>query len=97
MPSNPLEAFDTQADPGIITILIPRAAPYVGQIVHYWPLQCEKTHDHEQPFRADVCHINDNGTVNLVIYNEVGIASRRTQVPILAHDVVKSGEASMFL
>lgn len=72
-------------------------SPYVGQTVHYWPLQCEKTHDHDQPFRADICHVNDDGRVNLVIYNEVGIASRRTGVPILPVGVAKSGEASMFL
>lgn len=68
----------------------------VGQIVHYWPLQCEKLHDHCQPFRADVCHVNPDGTVNLVIHNEVGIASRRTRVPLITEGIPKSGESSVF-
>lgn len=69
---------------------------HVGQIVHYWPLQCEKTHDHDQPFRADIVHVNPNGTVNLVIHNEVGIATRRMNVPLHADGRHLSGEACMF-
>jgi hypothetical protein len=73
-----------------------RRAPQVGQIVHYWPLQCEKTHDHNQPFRADICHVHDDGRVNLIICNEIGIASRRTKVPLNLDGTARSGEASMF-
>jgi hypothetical protein len=86
MSSHPLYIFDAQR----------HIHPQVGQIVHYWPLQCEKTHDHNQPFRADICHINPNGSVNLVIYNEIGIASRRSNVPLHADGRHLSGEASMF-
>lgn len=75
---------------------IANKTPHVGQIVHYWPLQCEKTHDHNQPFRADICHVHDDGRVNLIICNEVGIASRRMHVPLILDGTARSGEASMF-
>lgn len=68
--------------------------PLVGQILHYWPLQCEKTHNHDQPFRADICHINTDGTVNLIVSNEIGIETRRTRVPLVQGQPPKSGEAS---
>jgi hypothetical protein len=97
MPSFQAEYFNTgealSARPGCII----KRAPHVGQIVHYWPLQCEKSHDHNQPFRADICHVHDDGRVNLIICNEIGIASRRTHVPLNLDGPAKSGEASMFL
>lgn len=73
---------------------MPSSPAYVGQTLHYWPMQCEKSHDHDQPFRADVCHVNANGTVNLVICNEIGIASRRTNIPVYNRRAARSGEAS---
>jgi hypothetical protein len=87
MPSHPLACFD------MAQAVSPRA-PHVGQIVHYWPMQCEKSHDHNQPFRADICHVHDDGRVNLIICNEDGIASRRTHVPLSLDGTAKSGEAS---
>lgn len=73
---------------------MPSSPAYVGQTLHYWPLQCEKTHDHSQPFRADVCHVHDDGRVNLLIHNEIGIASRRLDVPVFDRPAARSGEAS---
>jgi hypothetical protein len=90
MPSHPLEVFDR-----IQAIKAPQPIVHVGQIVHYWPLQCEKSHNHNQPFRADICHVHDDGRVNLIICNEVGIACRRLHVPLNLDGPAKSGEASM--
>jgi hypothetical protein len=59
----------------------PQHAPViVGQTVHYWPFAYEKTVDHDQPFAATVCHVNDNGSVNLAIKNEIGVELRKINV-----------------
>lgn len=68
--------------------------PAVGHILHYWPEQYEKQHDHDQPFHSHICHVNDNGTVNLIIHNEIGIALRRINVTLAQGRAAAQGECS---
>ena len=65
----------------------------VGQTVHYWPFIYEQSTQHEQPFAAVVCHINDNGTINLRISNEIGIELRRINVFFPRDRAPAKGEA----
>lgn len=83
------------ASPTLAHVLPPNhIPPRVGFIVHYWPLQFEKTMDHNQPFRADICYVNDNGTVNLRIHNEIGMPCPRINVALVQGQEPKPGEAS---
>lgn len=70
-----------------------RTPVIVGQTVHYHPHPYEKTMDHEQPFAAVVCHVNDNGTVNLCIKNEIGVELRRINVFFPRDRAPHEGEA----
>lgn len=54
----------------------------VGFTLHYWPHQFEKLQDHDQPFLAHVVHVNPNGTINVVVYNEIGVQNRRINVHV---------------
>lgn len=68
--------------------------PLVGFIVHYWPHQYERSFDNHQPFRADIVHVNENGTVNLLIHNEIGEPNRRQGVTLAQKRIPERGEAS---
>lgn len=73
---------------------IPDYVPCVGRPALYWPIGLEKAHVHQQPFAALILHVNPNGTVNLMIYNEVGVAHARQNVPFPLDRRAQSGEAS---
>lgn len=73
---------------------IPPHLPRVGKPVLYWPTHEDKLLDHCQPNAAVIVHVNDNGTVNLAIYNERGFPYRRCRVPIVTDRRPQSGEAS---
>lgn len=73
---------------------IPPHIPTVGRSVYYWPLQDDKIMEHAQPHTAVIVYVNDNGTVNLAIYNERGFPYRRCRVPLVTDRRPLSGEAS---
>lgn len=73
---------------------IPDFVPTVGRSALYWPIGLEKAWVHTQPFHALILHVNPDGTVNLMIYNEVGVAHPRQQVPFPLNRRPQSGEAS---
>jgi hypothetical protein len=85
---HPLVAFDVANPPRTN-----RAPVVVGQTVHYHPYSYEQTVAHDQPFAAVVCHLNDNGTVNLCIKNEIGIELRRINVYFPTGRAPQKGEA----
>lgn len=71
-----------------------QSSPLVGQNVHYWPIWYETITENDQPFAALVCHVNDNGSVNLVIHNEIGIACRQINIKFPLDRKAEPGEAS---
>lgn len=73
---------------------IPSDIPTVGRQVHYWPLGADMLYMHTQPHHGVVCHVNDNGTINIAVYNERGIPYRRCRVPLAINRAALSGEAS---
>lgn len=73
---------------------IPHDIPRVGRAVLYWPLQEDKLLDTPQPHHAVVVFVNDDGRVNLAIYNERGFPYRRCRVPLVTDRHPQSGEAS---
>lgn len=73
---------------------IPINVPTVGRQIHYWPLNEDKIMAHSQPHPGMICHVNDNGTVNLAIHNERGFPYRRCNVPMAIDRPAQSGEAS---
>lgn len=72
----------------------PRIEPTVGRVVWYWPhpdtdlLMPAMVILVGQPLRADVCAVNDDGTVNLAVNDAYGDAHQRLDVPLL-----QAGEA----
>lgn len=73
---------------------IPSEIPTVGRQVNYWPLNSDLLYKHSQPHAAIICHVNDNGTVNIAAYNERGIQYRRFRITIAINRPAISGEAS---
>lgn len=76
---------------------IPQDIPTVGRSVYYWPLRDDKLMEHAQPHTAVICFVNDNGTINIAVYNERGFPYRRCRVPIAINRPAQSGEASFIV
>lgn len=72
----------------------PVILPTVGRVVWYWPDGDEihrdtgrlNLRDIEQPFRADVCHVNADGTINISGNDHDGYAFVRRNVTLLQGD-----------
>ena len=48
--------------------------PTVGRVVYFEPLPNDPLRLSSQPYRADICHVNDDGTVNLSVNDHRGNA-----------------------
>lgn len=73
---------------------IPDHIPAVGRPALYWPINLEKSHVHNQPFAAMIVYVHEDGWVNLVVWNEAGIAVRKKRIPFPLDRRPQSGEAS---
>lgn len=83
-----MSSFPTPAIPGhLITVR-------VGLALLYCPHSFEKNMDHDQAFLAHVVHVNTNGTVNIILANEIGIQSRRINVPVVQGRAAVPGECA---
>lgn len=69
-------------------------APTVGSVVHYYPARSFHgvARDDDQPCAAIICHVIDDDTVNLVIFDKIGSVLKMERVTLL-HDesVIKNG------
>lgn len=66
--------------------------PTVGRVVLYRPTLAETSFEHGQPFRADVCYVNEDGTVNLAVNSETGRPFCRERVTLAQGREAMSGE-----
>ena len=62
--------------------------PTVGRVVWYWPGESDEKRDEMdwdggQPLRADICYVNDDGSVNLSVNDCVG--RQFTRCDVLLH------------
>lgn len=68
----------------------PHIAPTVGRVVWYWPGGADEKdtmdYDGEQPMRADICYVNDDGTVNLSVNDCVGVPFTRRDIVLYQGD-----------
>lgn len=64
----------------------PHIVPTVGRVVWYWPEvgggDKNLDHDGEQPLRADVCHVNPDGTINLCVNDAAGAGFKRPNIQL---------------
>ncbi len=58
---------------------MPVIKPTTGRVVYHVAPECRK----EDPFVAHICHVNADGTVNIVYYDHSGIYHRRLNVPMV--------------
>lgn len=60
-----------------------RIEPTIGRIVWYWPSLVDGATRDPQPLAAIVAHVNQDGTVNLGIFDRSGDHYKRTHVPLI--------------
>jgi len=46
--------------------------PTVGRNLYYKPESMEKAYEHDQPFMCFLCHVQPDGTINVLVLNEIG-------------------------
>lgn len=58
--------------------------PTIGRVVWFWPSHGgQHTRHSEQPLKADVVHVNENGTVNLFVVDHTGISHREHNIELV--------------
>lgn len=66
--------------------------PIVGRVVLYMPKMAEMASVHNQPFRADICHVHNDECVNLSINAENGKQFMRDSVTLAQDRDPRPGE-----
>lgn len=59
--------------------------PTIGRIVWYTPLESTNVLS-DQPFAAQIVHVNDDGTINLAVFNHEGHPHARLNVRLYQED-----------
>ena len=78
--TNPLRQLEEASKPATHIV------PTVGRVVWYWPAfgdgDKNMDHDGEQPLRADVCHVNPDGSINLCVNDAAGNGFKRPNITL---------------
>lgn len=60
-----------------------KIAPTVGRVVWYVPSGMDMDHPDHQPYRADICYVNADGTINIAFNEHDGSPGQAQNVTLV--------------